>query len=63
VADDRVYVLCEGCGREVDAGAPDTVRVRVERFATFGGTQVADGMPVVFHDRCYPGGPDYRRAD
>jgi hypothetical protein len=42
-----------GLGRKIDPDAPDTVRaVRVETFATFGGTQVADGMPVVFHERC-----------
>jgi hypothetical protein len=56
------YTLCGTCGEEVSADDPDVVRafVQVPVPAMGTGTQRADGLGVLFHRGCFPGGPSYR---
>jgi hypothetical protein len=62
---DGVFYVCEWCGREIDPEAPDTVKaVERQRIVTMGPTvEIIDGMGVLFHADCYPGGRDYRRTN
>jgi hypothetical protein len=56
------YTVCETCGEVVSADDPDVVRafqqVPVPAMGT--GMQTADGIAVLFHRSCVPGGPHYR---
>jgi hypothetical protein len=64
--DDEPYAKCEGCGERVDPDTEDVVRA-VEIVDLPGMGQAHDfveGMPVVFHRRCYsPGSARYRAKE
>jgi hypothetical protein len=53
-----------GCEQPIDADAPDTIRaVELVPVPTMGKpNQVAEGMPALFHDVCFPGAPRYKRV-
>jgi hypothetical protein len=55
--------ICEGCRREMDPHAPDTVKaVELVPTPTFGDPHgMVEGLGVLFHESCWVGSPRYKR--
>ena len=62
---DEPYAVCEGCGDLIDPSGPDVVRA-VELVPLpgmgEGASDVAEGLPLVFHEACFVDSPRYRRV-
>jgi hypothetical protein len=64
----NVHSRCEGCLREIDPEAPDTIQLREQvKTVAMGRPTItcADGPPALFHPECFPpnNGKLYRPAE
>jgi hypothetical protein len=61
----ETFNVCEACGEQVDSSDAEVVRaVPLQLLRTFGASQVAEGVPVLFHRDHFPAGSGrYRLLD
>jgi hypothetical protein len=62
---DNPYIACEWCREPLKPDDPNVLRAfeQIDVTAMGTGKQPQDGLAVLFHRVCFPGGTRYRLAD